>query len=167
MSEAADIEGRLAAYLRKRQLEAVGPLGSGMHGNVVRAASPSFAGEVAIKIHLRREPFELELQTYLRLREADVIQVLGFNVPQLLAFDTDLWALELTVVQQPFVLDFAQVRLDFPQEFPPDVWAHLLEEKREQFGERWPMVQRVLDEFEGFGIYLLDVSPKNISFPEV
>ena len=50
--------------------------------------------------------------------------------------DAELLALEMTVVQQPFVLDFAEVRLDFPLEFPDDVWASWLEEKQEQFGER-------------------------------
>lgn len=138
MSEAADIELRVAAYCRRRQLERLGPLGSGMHGNVFRAGSSASAGEVALKVHLRREPFELELETYLRLREASVTQ--------------------------PFVLDFAEVRLDFPLEFPDDVWTHWLEEKQEQFGERWPMVQRVLGEFEAMDIYLLDVSPRNIAF---
>jgi hypothetical protein len=135
-----------------------------MHGNVFPAGSSAAAGEVAIKVHLRREPFELELETYLRLREANVAQVLGFNVPQLLGYDADLLVLEMTVVQQPFVLDFAEVRLDFPCEFPDDVWTHWLEEKQEQFGERWPVAQRVLGEFEALDIYLLDLSPRNIAF---
>jgi hypothetical protein len=39
----------------------------------------------------------------------------------LLGYDAELWVLEMTVVQQPFVLDFAEVRLDFPLEFPDDV----------------------------------------------
>jgi len=119
-----------------------------MHGNVFRAGSSSAAGEVALKVHLRRDPFEQALETYLRLREAMVTQVLGFNVPQLLGYDAELWVLEMTVVQQPFVLDFAEVRLDFPLEFPDEVWTTWLEEKREQFGERWPVVERVLGEFE-------------------
>ncbi len=135
-----------------------------MHGNVFRACSQAAAGEVAIKVHLRREPFEVELETYLRLREANVTQVLGFNVPQLLGHDIDLLVLEMTVVQQPFVLDFAEVRLDFPREFPDDVWTRWLEEKQEQFGERWPVVQQVLAAFESLDIYLLDVSPRNIAF---
>lgn len=135
-----------------------------MHGNVFRAGSTDAAGEVALKVHLRREPFELELETYLRLREANVVQVLGFNVPQLLGYDTELLVLEMTVVQQPFVLDFAEVRLDFPIEFPDEVWTHWLEEKQEQFGERWPVVERVLWDFESLDIYLLDVSPRNIAF---
>jgi hypothetical protein len=164
MSGAADIEERVVAYCRQRQLERLGPLGSGMHGNVFRAGSSSAAGEVALKVHLRRDPFEQELETYLRLREAMVTQVLGFNVPQLLGYDAELWVLEMTVVQQPFVLDVAEVRLDFPLEFPDDVWTTWLEEKREQFGERWPVVERVLGEFEALDIYLLDVSPRNIAF---
>jgi hypothetical protein len=90
--------------------------------------------------------------------------VRGFNVPQLLDYDSDLLVLELTVVQQPFVLDFAEVRLDFPMEFPDDVWTHWREEKQEQFGERWTVVERVLGEFEALDIYLLDVSPRNIAF---
>lgn len=91
-------------------------------------------------------------------------RVLGFNVPQLLGYDTELLVLEMTVVQQPFVLDFAEVRLDFPIEFPDEVWTHWLEEKQEQFGERWPVVERVLWDFESLDIYLLDVSPRNIAF---
>jgi hypothetical protein len=109
-------------------------------------------------------PFELELETYLRLQDENIAQVLGFNVPQLLDYDAELLVLEMTVVQQPFVLDFAEVRLDFPLEFPDDVWASWQEEKQEQFGERWPIVKRVLGEFEALDIYLLDVSPRNIAF---
>ena len=135
-----------------------------MHGNVFRAGSSAAAGEVALKVHFRREPFELELETYFRLREANVTRLLGFNVPQLLDYDVELLVLEMTVVQQPFVLDFAEVRLDFPMEFPNDVWTVWEEEKREQFGERWPLVKQVLGEFEALDIYLLDVSPRNIAF---
>ena len=164
MSEVADIGERVAAYCRRRQLERLGPLGSGMHGNVFRAGSSAAAGEVALKVHLRRGPFDLELETYLRLQDENITQVLGFNVPQLLDYDAELLVLEMTVVQQPFVLDFAEVRLDFPLEFPDDVWASWLEEKQEQFGERWPIVKRVLREFEALDIYLLDVSPRNIAF---
>jgi len=84
MSEVADIGERVAAYCRRRQLERLGPLGSGMHGNVFRAGSAAAAGEVALKVHLRRGPFELELETYLRLQDENIAQVLGFNVAQLL-----------------------------------------------------------------------------------
>lgn len=119
---------------------------------------------MALKVHLQRDSFEQELETVLQLREAMVTQVPGFNVPQLLGYDTELWVLEMTVFQQPFVLDFAEVRLDCPFEFPDDVWTTWLEEKREQFVEHWPVVERVLGEFETLDIFLFDVSPRNIAF---
>jgi hypothetical protein len=36
--------------------------------------------------------------------------------------------------------------------------------KKEQFGQRWKTVQAVVDVLEGWGIYLLDVSPSNVRF---
>lgn len=164
MTGADDIERRIAEYCQGRQLARLGPLGSGMHGNVYRAGSSVMPGEVAIKVHRGFDPFELELETYLRLREAKVVQILGFNVPQLLGYETGLRVLEMTVVQQPFVLDFAEVRLDFPCEFPEEVWARWVEERQEIFGDRWSVVQRVLWEFESLDIYLMDVLPRNIAF---
>ncbi len=80
MSEATDIEERIAAYCARRQMERLGTLGSGMHGHVFRASSPGKVGDAALKVHLRARPFEIELETYLRLREANVTQIVGFNV---------------------------------------------------------------------------------------
>src|SRR2546421_4357084 len=92
--------------------------------------------------------------------------VLGFNVPQLMAYDDELRVLEMTIVKRPFVLDFAGAYLDKRPEFTDEVWADWEAEKREQFETRWPEVQRVLDAFEELGIYLLDVSPSNIAFDQ-
>jgi hypothetical protein len=36
----------------------------------------------------------------------------------------------------------------------------------EIFGERWPEVTRVLAALQALGVYLLDINPGNISFPE-
>lgn len=70
----------------------------------------------------------------------------------------------MSIVAQPFVLDFAAAYLDARPEFPADVWADWEADKREQFEGRWPAVQKVLAAFEELGIYLLDVSPSNIAF---
>jgi hypothetical protein len=40
------------------------------------------------------------------------------------------------------------------------------EDKAEIFGERWPEVARILAALQAFGVYLLDINPGNISFPE-
>jgi len=100
------------------------------------------------------------------LEEALVGVVLGFNVPRLIEFNDDLRVLAMTIVDRPFILDFAGAFLDAPPEFPPDVWADWETEKREIFETRRPEVRRVLDAFEEFGIFLLDVSPENIAFSD-
>ena len=71
---------------------------------------------------------------------------------------------EMTIVQKPFVLDFAAAYLDVRPDFPEEVWAEWEADQREQFEERRPKVRAILDAFEGFGIYLLDVSPANVGF---
>jgi hypothetical protein len=79
--------------------------------------------------------------------------------------DHELLAVEMSIVSRPYVLDFGGAVLgDDPPEFPDEVWAHWEQDKREQFGPRWPTVQRVIAGFRGTGIHLLDVSPGNIAF---
>lgn len=121
-------------------------------------------GESAIKALKEPEAYRREKQVYERLREATVRTVLGFNVPQLLGSDNVLHIIEMTIVQRPFVLDFAGAYLDVRPDFPPEVWADWEADKREQFEGRWARVQKVLAAFEELGIYLLDVSPGNIAF---
>ena len=44
------------------------------------------------------------------------------------------------------------------------LWADWRAEKHEQFGPRWPEVQAILRALEGYGIFVADVNPANISF---
>ncbi len=38
-------------------------------------------------------------------------------------------------------------------------------QREEEFGERWPVVLKMMRVFEGqFGIYLDDISPRNVRF---
>ena len=71
---------------------------------------------------------------------------------------------EMTILERPFVLDFAGAHLDVRPDFPEEIWEDWEADKREQFEARWTMVQKILDAFEELGIYLLDVSPGNIAF---
>ena len=70
----------------------------------------------------------------------------------------------MTVVERPFVLDFAGAYLDAPPEFSEEIWAEWETQKREQFEVRWPEVQRVLGALEALDIHMVDVSPSNIAF---
>lgn len=72
----------------------------------------------------------------------------------------------MTVVEPPFLLDFAGGYLDESPDFPDEVIEQWHEEKVEQFGRaRWERVQLVLAVLRGrYGIHLLDVNPGNITF---
>jgi hypothetical protein len=72
----------------------------------------------------------------------------------------------MEVVTRPFVLDFAGAYLDKPPDFPQEVLEEWLVEKQEQFGRRWPKVERILWVMEGYGVYMVDVSPNNIAFAD-
>ena len=151
-------------YATLHQLELAETLGSGKDGIVLVAKHKTKPADVAIKVLRFDDPYLREKQVYQRLGRTAITTVLGFNVPQLVGFDDELRVLEMTIVKRPFVLDFAGAYLDTRPEFPADVSADWETEMREKFDVRWPDVQRVLDAFEEFGIYLLDVSPANIAF---
>src|SRR5439155_17463747 len=101
---------------------------------------------------------------YLRLQQRRVKDIRGCEVPQILRFDDQLWAIEMTIVTRPFVLDFAGAYLDRAPDFPEEVWDDWRADKAEQFSDHWPEVQAILRELESYGIYMEDVSPGNISF---
>lgn len=120
----------------------------------------------ALKVHHEQEPYEREVAVYERLCEAKVSKILDFNVPQLLAFDHNLRVIEMTIVTRPFVLDFAGAWLDFSPKFSDEIWAEWEDQKRDQFGPKWPKVQQVLAALEALDIHMIDVSPSNIAFAD-
>jgi hypothetical protein len=87
------------------------------------------------------------------------------KVPQLIRYDDALLAIEMTVVTRPFVLDFAGAFLDRPPDFSEEVVAEWRAEKQDQFGKRWREAEGIVRELESYGIYMIDVSPNNISLP--
>jgi hypothetical protein len=151
-------------YASHCQIEISETLGSGKDGIVLVGKHKAQPAKVAIKALRWAEAYQRERDVYDRLARNAVRSVLGFNVPQLIGRDDDLRLLEMTIVERPFVLDFAGAYLDVRPQFSPEVWADWEAEKREQFENRWPTVQKIIAAFEEVGIYLLDVSPANIGF---
>jgi hypothetical protein len=80
----------------------------------------------------------------------------------MLRSDDELWVIEMEIVSQPYLLDFAGAYLDEPPDYSEDILAEWDAEKREQFGSQWPRVQAVLRALEEHGIYLVDVNPGNV-----
>lgn len=139
-------------------------LGFGNHGIVLVAERQADSARTAVKIHKELEPYRRERDAYQRLAQLLVFDICGFHVPQLITSDESLWVLEMTVVTRPYVLDFAGAYLDYPPDFPENIWQEWECEKREQFANQWEVVQQVLASLRTYGIFLMDVTPSNIAF---
>jgi hypothetical protein len=159
-----DLVRRVQEYADRKGLRVGAQLGSGVHGIVFSAEYQTVGGRSALKVHERDADYRRERDVYLRLKEHGVTEVRGCNVPELIAFDDELWVIEMTVVSRPYVLDFAGAYLDEPPDFSEEVLADWRAEKQEQFEQRWGEVQAILRDLEGYGVFLVDVNPGNVSF---
>jgi hypothetical protein len=159
-----ELDLRAQAYADRKGFVIVERLGFGVHGIVLAAENQTKDGRVAIKAHERQLDYQRERDVYLRLKEHEIRKLGECAVPQLLGSDDELWVLEMTVVTRPFVLDFAGAYLDQSPDFSEEVLADWQAEKLEQFGARWPEVQAILHLLEGYGVFMIDVNPGNISF---
>ena len=139
-----------------------GQLGAGLNGTVWAVTGKRDDWEWALKIQDYRGHRQ-ERAVYERLREHDVTEIAGFNVPYLLRAD-DAWnAIEMSIVERPFVLDFAQAYLDFRPDFPDEIWEERRETWMSRYEDDWPRVAQALDALECLGIYYLDVHGNNIA----
>jgi hypothetical protein len=121
--------------------------------------------DTAIKVFRTPDPFHREWAVYERLRDRGVMDIVGFNVPQLVRADEPLMVIEMTIVTRPFVLDFGSAYLDGSgPEFPEEIMTEWLVETREKFGTNWGRAASVLHALERMGIRLTDVHPGNIGF---
>lgn len=151
-------------YAASHRLQLAERLGFGVHGIIYAAENKAKATNTAIKAFRELEPYLRERDVYERLKSADVTEILGFNVPELIRADDDLCVIEMSIVRRPFVLDFAGAYLDSRPTFTPEIWAEWEAGKREQFDARWPIVQNILAALEELDIFMVDVSPTNIAF---
>jgi hypothetical protein len=159
-----ELEQKAESYASLRNARITDHLGAGVQGIVFVFTSNSKRERYAVKIHQHREPYQRECAVYARLKELAISRVLDFHVPRIIRSDDAWLAIEMTIVTQPFVLDFASAYLDAKPQFSEDILNDWEARAREKFGHRWPTVQRVLMEFEESGIYLLDPTPGNIAF---
>jgi hypothetical protein len=153
-------------YAEVRQLHLGSRLGFGIHGAVLVAESNLKPNRSAVKIHRELETYSRERSVYERLQNHGVSVIEGFNVPQFLSADDEMLVIEMTIVERPFLLDFAGAYLDNAPSFPEEVLIEWREEKEEQFGKNWSVVEMALSVLKCYGVYLLDVNPRNITFAE-
>ena len=73
-------------YAHKRHITLSQRLGFGIHGIVFAVEDNTKPGFFAVKCHREAQPFERECRAYQRLREKQVAQIRGFNVPQFASY---------------------------------------------------------------------------------
>jgi hypothetical protein len=126
---------RIGEYEAQHQCRLPGLLSPwpGQDGFVMRSDR-----HTAVKFFDRSDRFHRELQVYQVLASKEIRQVAGHNVPILHDFDEALLAIEIQIVERPFVLDFAGAKL--PHEVP-DFEQHVIDEHiehlQELFDDRW------------------------------
>lgn len=150
---------RLASYCTAQSLALSRRLGFGKDGTVWFTSR-----NTAVKVFERDFAYSREREVYRRLANLGIDGVAGHTVPELLRSDDILGIIEMSIVEPPFVLDFASAQLDHPFDFPDDVLSEWFAEKREQFGADWSKAVVVLRALERMGIYMTDVHPGNIKF---
>ena len=160
MNPSDELRHRATAYANAHGIQLEDMLGSGKDGIVFSTNVRS-----AVKVFSQQETFRREWTCYQRFQENGIREVLGHHVPQSIGADEDLLIVEMSIVQPPFLLDFASAYLDVPPDFSEEVIEQWQHSKREEFGENWSGVMVILEVLkQDFGVYLLDVHPGNIAF---
>lgn len=155
---------RAQFYATARGSAIVARLGFGLDGVVWQTDRQS-----AIKVFERAAAYQIERDVYQRLLQCQVTEINGHAVPVMIGHDDELHVIEMSLVQPPYLLDFAKAQLDRSPEldFPREVMVERHEHWAELFDERWPAVLAIMDELERrCGIHLLDVNPSNITFAD-
>ncbi len=153
--EEEDLLENVRAYASGHGLEIGERLGSGIHGIIQVVESKAQPGKTALKVHHDTDAYLRERRVYERLREAHVLRIFGFHVPQLVRFDDE-------PMDRNDYRD-AAFRAGFRWRIF-ELGAEWEATNREQFGAQWEAVLLILVTLRRLGIHMLDPSPSNIRF---
>ena len=160
MSIPPAITARLKKYCQRHDIVPIQLLGQGKDGCVWVNDRRN-----ALKIHHYEELYIRERDAYIRLRDRKINTIGTFHVPQLIAFDDECLAIEMSIVSPPYLLDFASAKLDTPYDLIEDEGHTLADLVVERFGDRAAEIFYLRQQLEQrAGIYLIDIHPHNIKF---
>jgi hypothetical protein len=150
-------------YEQRYGVRFVDQLGDGKDGYVLKTSEGQ-----AVKFFFDSAVYFREVRAYEILATLNIDQINGFQAPRLIRRDDELRAIEMTIVQPPFILDFASAytqqeyaHLGFTQEVLDEREGHW----SEVFAANWPAAAALRDEFTRLsGLVLLDLSLNNIRF---
>ena len=157
----SELESRLRKVATLWGVHIVEPLGHGIDGSVCRTSRQS-----ALKVFALREAYERERDCYRRLFENAVQRLAGFHVPELLDYSNQHWAIEITIVKPPCILDFGKAYVDSPPDYTTEALAEVEQAEMELFtADQWKQVRLVRAALRRYGIHYFDARPTNIMFP--
>ncbi len=156
-----ECEQRAKVYCEQRFCEPLfnSQLGWGQEGYVWETSQRS-----AIKVYRENGEinFNREFRCYTILAEHGLIELKGFNIPQMIDSDSRLLVIEMTIVSAPYILDFGKANFA-PHDFSEEVMEYYNQEREEWFEGNWDRVQNALYSLERLGIYYNDARPGNIN----
>jgi hypothetical protein len=157
------MEELLGLFAQTYQVEFINRLGEGKDGEVFQTDCLTGVKFLHVLDHYNRE-----VRAYRVLASLKIDNIAGQNVPRLVRCDDTLLAIEMSIVQPPFIVDFVSAYTDEEIEklgFDEDVIAERQIFWQERFGDRWPKVMTICDQFHRLtGLTLLDLSHNNIRF---
>ena len=153
------IEDRIELYAEQRSLAIESRLGFGQDGIVYGSSN-----KTALKCLRTGELYRREKAVYCLLQTKGVKTVRGFHVPELIDYEDTLWVIEMTIVTPPYILDFASAYLEpCMNKFSQEQLEEWREQKLDEFESNWPQVRLLMAAFEGLGVYLSDIHPRNVA----
>ena len=93
----------------------------------------------------------------------EIFWVGDFSIPKLIDWDDNNCIIEMSIVTPPFVVDFVGAKLEEPESFSDEIMEYWRDQKREEFGDDWPLVNRLIYAFRCKGIFLTDVHKGNVA----
>jgi hypothetical protein len=152
-----------AQYELQYSVRFIEKLGDGKDGRVLKTSEGQ-----AVKFFNDESVYHRELRAYHILQQRNIEELNGFQIPRLIRHDDAFRAIEMTIVDAPFILDFASaytVEEYAHLEFTQDVLDESEARWAEIFAEDWPQVQAICSAFtRETGLILLDLSRNNIKF---
>ena len=108
LDESKEVDQRAIRFATKQHITLCDRLGSGFDGSVYSTSRRS-----AIKVFEFARLYERARDVYLRLQEQHVTSLLGFEVPQFLSHDPELWVMSEFASIGIFLADVKPGNIEF------------------------------------------------------
>ena len=135
------MEELLKLFAQSYNTDFIDRLGEGKDGEVFQTTRYT-----AVKFLADPDYYKREVRAYRVLAELGIQEIAGHDCPRLINADDALFAIEMSIVQPPFIVDFVSAYTDEELEwlgFDDDVVAERAALWK-KFADRWPKVVQIL-----------------------